>query len=65
MLYVRQREDYTNPIGQRVVETRTSFYPTWDLLVASFEKSYYGISDQWTVTNDPLEPYFRIADTPS
>jgi hypothetical protein len=54
--YSVQAEGYTNGRGFVVVQAETAFYPTWDMLVGSFE-SRYADSKDWRITNDPLQPY--------
>jgi hypothetical protein len=54
--YAKQAEGYMNEAGFQVVRAETAFYPTWDMLVESFE-SRYAKSSAWMVTNDKLEPY--------
>jgi hypothetical protein len=54
--YAKQAEGYVNGDGFVVVRSETAFYPTWEMLVGSFEK-YYAESSSWRITDDPLEDY--------
>src|SRR5690242_17402076 len=53
--YGRQSEGYTNEIDIVVVPVSTSFYPTWEMLIASFQGRYD--DDEWFVTDDKFVDY--------
>lgn len=53
--YGRQAEGYKNEIDIVVVPVVTSFYPTWELLIESFQGRY--ADDEWQLCDDRFEDY--------
>lgn len=53
--YGRQAEGYKNELDVVVVPVATSFYPTWEQLIDSFQGRY--ADDEWFLCDDQFVDY--------